>query len=513
MRTAKLSDIIRIATAFFWAVIFAVGGIDTLSALTFEDVSISAGISSPHQSSYLISGQAWGDFDNDGHEDLYVTDTVGSNILYRNVGDGTFVVSTLSGQVSLAGTSGGGATFADFDNDGDQDLLALAFGTDNLFENTSTGFVDVTSTAGLVFEGNGASAAWGDFNQDGYLDLYIANYYFSVPGDPLNQDRLYQNNGNGSFTEVSHLLDIGRMKGPAFAVTFLDYDNDGDLDIYVVNDKLWGNLLWRNDGAGCGQWCFTDVSVMTGAHRPIDGMGIAVGDYDLDGDDDLYFSGQNEMALLRSEIAQGSETFTEVTGPAGVDVAASAWGTVFMDFDNDGWEDLYLATHNPDPGLTNRVFRNNGDSTFTDVSDASGASNAGISMGVAYADYDHDGRVDIVVGNPMDAYYLYRNTSTAGNWLSLSLVGSGPVNRDAVGTLAVLELSDGRSLRRRVHIGSSLGADHQRALHFGLGSANPVELTITWPNGMVEVLDNLPTNQSMIHSFSLPELILNTGFE
>jgi hypothetical protein len=203
-----------------------------------------------------------------------------------------------------------------------------------------------------------------------------------------------------------------------------------------------------------------------------------------------------------------------VTDIAGVNSAAVGWGAVFVDFDNDGLEDIYLATADPLPAEnTNRVFWNNGDSTFTDISIASGASNNGETIGVAYADYDHDGRVDLIIGNRNESYHLYRNTTFAGDWLAVKLFGRGPINRDAVGALAVLELSDGRFLRRRVHIGSSIGADHQRALHFGMGFADPVALTLTWPDGTVEVLDSLPTNQMIEHHYPLPEMIVRIGFE
>jgi hypothetical protein len=486
-------------------------------AITFEDTLGSAGINSDHTyvtESYWITGQAWGDYDNDGLEDLYLTNSSGSNTLYKNLGDGNFEVSTLNPQVSLSGEESGGATFVDYDNDGDQDLLVLNYGLDTLFENTGTSFVDVTSGSGLEVLGKGETAAWGDFNNDSYLDLYVANYsYDDNPPHPLTQDRFYINDGDGTFTETSHLLNVERMDGPAYSVTFVDYDNDRDLDIYVVNDKLYGNLLWRNDGAGCGLWCFTDVSVATGADRPAFGMGIAVGDYDLDGDWDFYFSSIDEQVLLQSQIAQGSDSFLEVSDPAGVNADALGWGTVFVDFDNDGWEDIYLATASQQPGRTNRVFLNQGDSTFLDISEISGASNAGFSVGVAFADYDLDGRIDLVLGNRGDRYYLYRNISTAGAWLSVELNGRGPINRDAVGTLAVLELSDGRMLRRRVHIGSSIGSDHQRALHFGLGAASPVELTLTWPDGTVEVINTLPSNQTITRQSPLPEMILSAGFE
>lgn len=488
-------------------------GIETALAITFEETTTPAGIDSVHQASYDITGQAWGDYDNDGDEDLYLTDNLGPNTLYRNLGDGTFEVSALSAEVSLPNAKSGGATFVDYDNDGDQDLLVVNDGLDSLFENTGSAFMDVSLTAGMVGTGIGESAAWGDFDQDGFLDLYVANYHKANPDDPVNQDRFYRNDGDGTFTEVSGLLDPELMKRPAYAVTFLDYDNDGDPDLYVVNDKEAGNVLWRNDGPGCGTWCFTDVSVISGADRPADGMGIAVGDYDLDGDWDLYYSGTAEQILLQSRVAQGQNSFIEVSDAAGVNFVAGGWGVMFVDFDHDGWEDLYLATFDSLPERSNRVYQNTGSGSFVDVSATSGASNGGTSMGVAYADYDRDGRMDLVLGNYNDGYYLYRNTSTAGDWLSVKLLGRGPVNRDAVGALAVLELSDGRFLRRRVHIGSSFGSDHQRAMHFGLGSADPVALTLTWPDGTVEVIQELPQNQEIVRSYPLSEMIITSGFE
>jgi hypothetical protein len=490
--------------------------ISPVFAITFEDTTGVAGINSLHHPAYTITGQAWGDYDDDGFEDLYLTDGFGANTLYRNVGNGTFVISPVSESVSLPDIASGGATFVDYDNDGDQDLLVLTNGVDKLFLNTGSTFVDVTASAGLVHEGIGESAAWGDFNGDGYLDLYITNFR-GITFGPLDQDHLYLNDGDGSFSNVSALLDIQRMLGPAFAVTFMDYDDDGDQDIYVINDKFFGNVLWRNDGPGCDLWCFTDVSVASGANRPIEGMGIAVGDYDLDGDDDLYFSGDGEMALLQSQLAQGSPVYSEVTVPAGVDVYAEGWGSVFVDFDNDGWEDLFLSTSNDQEGRTDRVFRNTGEGDFDDVSDSSGASDEAISMGVAYADYDRDGRVDLLVGNFYATYRLYRNTSDAGDWLSVRLTGAGPVNRDAVGAVAVLELSDGRMLRRRVHIGSSFGADHQRDLHFGLGKASPVSLNIRWPDGTQKTLTTLPINTRIIQVYTdesdNADSIMSSGFE
>ena len=169
------------------------------------------------------------------------------------------------------------------------------------------------------------------------------------------------------------------------------------------------------------QWCFTDVSVSAGADTPVYGMGVAVGDYDADGDLDLYFSSIGPQVLLQNQTSQGSPTFIDVAEAAGVQSDTIGWGPIFFDYDNDGWLDLYLATFTtlPDPG--NRLFHNKGDGTFTDVSAGSGANDESASMGLAYADYDNDGWVDFIIGNYGDDYVLYRNVAQgeqAGDWLT-----------------------------------------------------------------------------------------------
>ncbi|MCS6863400.1 MAG: VCBS repeat-containing protein, partial [Abditibacteriales bacterium] len=220
---------------------------------------------------------------------------------------------------------------------------------------------------------NTKSASWGDFDNDGFLDLYLANWScYPKCGRPMegDPDRLYRNNGDGTFTDVSHYLG-GSLNGAGFIAGFNDYDNDGDLDIYLVNDE-WvngiGNKLWRNDGPGCLGWCFTQVAEQSGAASKLFGMGLAVGDYDNDGDLDYYYSNAGPMELLQN---QGDGTFREMAEAAGVQAANGiGWGAVFFDYDNDGWRDLYLAiadTTDHKGIAANRLFRNNRDGTFTTV--------------------------------------------------------------------------------------------------------------------------------------------------
>ncbi|MCB1034774.1 MAG: CRTAC1 family protein [Acidobacteria bacterium] len=475
----------------------------------FLDVTVAAGVAAPHHARYLVTGQAWGDYDGDGYPDLYVTDSAGPNTLFHNNGDGTFSVSPHSAAMALPGVESGGAVFADYNNDGWADLYVLNRGANVLYRNDGgQGFTDVTAAAGVGEMGQGESATWGDFDKDGWPDLYVVNWYDHEDEDsPFAHDSFYRNNGDGTFTDITSFLDQTRISGPGYAATFVDYDNDADQDLYVVIDKNWGNLLFRNDGPGCGGWCFTDVSAATGADRPVWGMGISTGDYDLDGDLDFYFSSIGEQVLLQNQTAQGNPVFVEVSQPAGVGPNAIGWGSVFFDYNRDGWLDLYLSA-----ALTsNFLFRNRADGTFEAIQAGSGADHPGFSIGVAKADYDRDGRQDLVVGNYDLGYSLYHNELDNGNhWLSLRLEGRGRVTRDALGTRVVLLLSDGRVFTEEVTSDSSLGAGNDLALFFGFGSATPQTITISWPDGFTEHLTSVPVDTEWHHVYPL---MFADGFE
>lgn len=480
----------------------------------FTDVSVEAGIVDNRLSTDKTIGQAWGDYDNDGWLDLYVTDSHGRNTLYHNEGDGTFTVSPLADQVALADSYSEGVTFIDYDNDGWKDLYVLNWGPNILFRNEGgTEFVDVTETAGVGDAKNGKTAAWGDYDQDGFADLYVANWAcYPDCGRPMtgDKDMLYHNNGDGTFTDVSDLLG-SQTVGAGFVGSFTDFDNDGDLDIYLVNDEFInpiGNKLWRNDGPGCDGWCFTEIAEEAKADTQLMGMGLATSDYDNDGDLDFYFSNAGPMALLQN---QGDGTFADVAEQAGVDVPLGiGWGAVFFDYDNDGWRDLYLAVAEAtkDGSSANPLFRNNRDGSFADVSHISGAvSDAGSSMGVAYADYDKDGDVDLVVGNHDGGYKLYRNEAGAasGNqWLALELVGNGRVNRDAIGAKVWVTTADGLTQLQDVQCGSSLGAGNEMSLHFGLGeNTEATAVTVLWPDGVEQTFANVPANQRVTLDYPL----------
>ena len=499
----------------------------------FHNVSAQAGITAAHRAvwdpdgtgeGYLAVGQAWGDYDNDGLLDLYVTGNLARNVLYHNDGDGTFSVSPLSKSVSLPNVSSGGALWADYDNDGWRDLYVVNSGANVLFHNDGgEGFSDVSSSAGVGDTGKGASATWGDYDGDGYLDLYVVNWSCLPECQPedvsLSRDTLYHNLGDGTFEDATALLEADKTLGAGFAASFFDYDNDGDADLYVVNDKMAnpiGNVLWRNDGPGCGAWCFTDVSAAAGVDAKMHSMGLAVGDYDNDGNQDVFAT--NMMSPMALERNLGDGRFEDSSAAAGVQVLdthreAVGWGTSFFDYDNDGRLDLYLATsamaagppgmyggqqpnmedmHHPYPDL---LYRNDGDGAFSPVP-LGDDTDEHATMGFAYADYDDDGRVDFVQGNWNEGYALYHNDSSAeSNWLTVDLVGDGTVNRDAAGARVYLTDSDGVTQMREVILGSSLGAGNDPRLHFGLGAATVDTLSVVWPNGLKQTFQQVPHNQ------------------
>ncbi len=518
-------------------------GLSYAQSLIFKDVSNQAGINASHRAvwspetkqGYLAVGQAWADYNHDGWLDLYVTGNLDSNVLYKNEGDGSFSVSELTEQVALAKSQSGGALWADYDNDGWSDLYVLNHGANVLFHNDAgKGFTDVTEFADVGDTGKGSSAAWGDYDQDGFLDLYVVNWSCLPECQPgnlsQNQDRLYHNQGNRTFKDVSNLLRGEKDLGAGFAAVFFDYDNDGDPDIFVANDKMdnpIGNVLWRNDGAGCEGWCFADASEEARLDNEMHAMGVAVGDYNNDEKPDLYIS--NMLSPLSLEQNRGRGHFDDVSEEAGVMVLDTnretvGWGTGFFDYDNDGWPDLYLATtaipgrapgmyggSQPDMEDFQRpypdfLYHNNQDGSFSQLDSSVIENNDKATMGFAYADYNNDGKMDFVQGNWNEGYNLYQNVvPSTNNWLSLDLKGSGSINRDAAGAKVYVSDSNGLKQMQEVILGSSLGSGNDTRLHFGLGSANLVSVEVIWPNGYSETFTDLPENQFSTLTYNNPE--------
>ena len=305
----------------------------------FEDVAGLVGLELSHDLGDVCSpppignGSAWADVDNDGDVDLFVTSRGGSNKLYRNDGDTTgdgipdFTDVAASAGVAANAENSLSSVFIDYDNDGDQDLYVTKWGGNTLYENqlTDTGlaqFTDVTDFAGVANQGRGMTTAWADFDQDGYLDFYIGKHK-NCGEDPESADALYRSNGDGTFDDVTDWLgpegSFPQSIGLGFAPGWVDYDNDGDLDLYLANDLIdelvdYPNVLWRNDGPDGDSWVFTDVSVGSGANQGVNAMGLGVGDYNNDGWFDLAFSNIGKNYLLEN---QQDGTFADVSAQAG----------------------------------------------------------------------------------------------------------------------------------------------------------------------------------------------------
>lgn len=506
----------------------------------FENVTTTAGVEVDHAIDVhmdplgIDTGVAWGDFDNDGWVDVYVTnkDTSVADVLFKNNTDGTFTDVTNSAFSPLPKQSGSGAAFADYDNDGDLDLYVCRSGENALFQNNGDAtFTDVTVTAfagAPVDSGRTQTVSWGDYDNDGYLDFFYANH--ETWGDPppspdtVRKDHLFHNNGNGTFTDVSDLLGDARDTY-GFTGSWVDYDNDGDVDLYLITDCKYGTAkkdpdkqtadeadfkLWRNDGSdGVGGWIFSEIANSIGLGLCANGMGLATGDYNSDGFLDFAYSNIGPSGLLEN---QGDGTYANVAAARGVefgtstdDIETVSWGLEFFDYDNDGYEDLYIVagwlTGFQPVNMANALFQNNGPPNydFTDVSLSSGADDSSRSRTVALADYDHDGYLDIFIGNYGYPTRLLRNTksNTGNNWLCVELQGTVS-NRNGIGARLTAKTTGGFSSIREIRSGSSLGAGTEIAAYFGLGAISTLDtLRVRWPGGTVQTLTNVSANQRM----------------
>ncbi|MGH2654896.1 MAG: CRTAC1 family protein, partial [Actinomycetota bacterium] len=480
----------------------------------FENVTEAAGLATEHVAivdcTDYSAGAAWGDVNGDGLLDLYLPHQGAPAQLWIQEPGGSFVDEAVARGVEDPDRIGIGAVFADYDNDGDQDLYVVNDGPNRLYENDGVGvFTDVTETANVGDPGGGTSASWGDYDGDGFLDLYVTNY-FRCPKQRFD-DVLYHNEGDGTFTDVTDLLraDATPLDGLGFQAAWFDYDGDGDLDLLLANDYISHdvpNILWRNDGPDPDLgWRFTNVSQSSGMGVAMNSMGIGVGDYDRDLDLDVAVSNIAPTKLFTND---GGGMFSERGVDAGVarpkqrsGVLSITWGLAFVDLNNDGWEDLYVAAGSlsaiePEP-QPNAVFANAGDGAFYDLSAPSMADDPGVSRGVALADYDRDGRVDVYVVNQRGHPRLYRNVTVgAGHWLEVDLTGTAS-NADGCGAWLEADLPGGGTLIRQVFCGSvGLGSGSDPVVHLGLGEAVQVnELRIRWPSGTVQTLTDVDADQ------------------
>jgi len=491
------------------------------------------------------TGVAIFDYDNDGWPDIFVVNGTTlegfpkgkepTNHLYRNNHDGTFTDVTVKAGLAANGW-GQGVCVGDYDNDGWEDLYVTYYGHNRLYHNQNGVFTEVAQKAGVAGTGKawGSGCAFVDYDRDGKLDLIVANYVdFDVttapaPGDrpsclwkgvpvmcgprglPAAKNILYHNRADGTFEDVTAKAHIDKADGfYALSVSTLDYDDDGWPDIYVACDST-PSILYHNNHDGT----FTDVAVTAGAAfnedgREQAGMGSTIGDYNGDGRLDIFKTNFSDdtSTLYRNN---GDGTFEDVTSAAGLGLYTKylGWGTMFFDFDNDGWPDLILVNGHVYPEVDKQhlgssyqepriLYRNNGNGTFADISENAGPgiTTLASSRGLAVGDLWNDGKLSAVVSNMNAPPSLLVNQMRSPNhWIAFHTIGTTS-NRDAIGARIMVK-AGGRLLVNEVRSGSSYISTSDMRVHFGLGAASKLEsVQIRWPNGATEQFANLKIDQ------------------
>ncbi len=482
----------------------------------------------------LGGGASLLDFDGDGWLDIFLTGggdfekprkIIGrDSALFRNLGDGRFEKNSQEAGIAFAPHYSHGSAVADFDHDGLPDVLVTGYGGLVFFSNMGDGtFVESTHSAGLTDHLWSSSAAWGDLNGDGHLDLYIAHYAdWSWDNHPFCKgpkgkreicpprrfqplpDTVYLNQGDGTFRDASR--DVGLSKvGKGLGVVIADVNLDGLADVYVGNDEV-PNFLYRNLGNGK----LKDVAEESGTSRGETGiaegsMGVDVGDYNNDGIPDIFVANfeREAFGLYRND---GGMNFTHVSQGTGITALGGlyvGWGSVFFDFDCDGDEDIFVISGHVIRYPTNAplkqkaiLLENREGKRFVNVASAAGDYFHQDSMGrgVALGDCDNDGDQDLIVVRTNQPVSLLTNeTNTENGWLSVRLIGRAS-SRQPIGAVVFLETTSGHQMRQ-VKGGSSYASTSDPRLHFGLGKANIRRLEIRWPSGRKQIIDNLAPNQ------------------
>ena len=520
----------------------------------FTDVALQAGLTQPivygtsGVVTYIIEsmggGCAFFDYDNDGWIDIFIlggrtlggTPPGSGNRLYHNNRDGTFSDVTEKSRLADPGWAVG-VCVGDYDNDGFEDLFLTYYGHNRLYHNNGDGtFADVTARAGLLHAGNrfGAGCTFLDYNRDGHLDLFVANYvdfdlatapkpstqvatcsyqgvavYCGPRGLPLPSHALYRNNGDGTFTDVSKASGIDSVRTSyGLTAVALDIDEDGWPDIYVACDST-PSLLYMNNHDGT----FREEALLRGLAVSADGqamagMGIAPGDYDLDGHIDIFKTHYQQQSNGLYHCS-GKGEFDDFTVGAGVasERRYVSWGNGIVDLDNDGWPDIFYVTGNVYPELERTfarfparsqpiIFRNLHNGKFVEIGGEAGPALAAhhCSRGCAFGDFDNDGDLDILVMNQNEPPSLIRNDAPNGkHWIKVRLEGTKS-NRSAIGARVLVRYGGKVQAQERMSQSSYCSANDAR-LHFGLGNAATADVEVRWPSGLVETLKAVAADQ------------------
>lgn len=520
----------------------------------FTDVAKAAGLTEPtiygsiDKIKFIIEsmggGCAFFDYDNDGWMDIFIlggtrlegAPAAATNRLYRNNRDGTFTDVTLKAGLHDVGWACG-VCVGDYNNDGHEDLFCTYYGQNKLYRNNGDGtFTNVTKPAGLLNSSPrfGTGASFIDYNRDGLLDLFVANYvqfdlenpplptaenptcnyegitvYCGPRGLPAGYHSLYRNNGDGTFTDVSKESGISAHRGSyGLTVVAADFDNDGWSDIFVACDSTPSLLLMNNHDGTFREEALQRGVAVSGDGYEQSGMGVGVGDLSLTGNTDLFVTHfQRETNGLYHN--KGGGEFDDVTREAhiGVETRYVGWGAGIGDLDNDGFPDIFMVTGNVYPEIEKVfpqypfkgpriVFRNLGDHTFEELLEEAGPAFQAMhaSRGSAFGDFDNDGDLDILVMNVNEPPSLLRNDAPAQNhWIKFKLIGTKS-NRSAIGSRVVVRYGTKMQAQQLLSQSSYLSCSDPR-LHFGLGAETKVDADIYWPNGLHESFKQLAANQ------------------
>ena len=542
----------RLALAFASLFSFAATALPA-GQIQFEDIASDAGVNFTlrnsasgrfHQIELMVAGVAAFDYNNDGCQDIYFINGAAipslekegpdyHNRLFRNNCDLTFTDVTETAGVAGKGYSMAVAT-ADYDNDGWADIFVAGVNHNTLYRNLGNGrFEDVTKKAGLegIHPDYGKmwaiSAGWFDYDNDGWLDLFISNYVqWDLETEPQCDspdtlfychpdvyeglpDQLYRNNGDGTFTDVSEQTGLLDYIGKGMGVAFADFNGDGFTDVFVANDSV-PHFLFENLAGERFQELALEAGVAVREDgAPIAGMGVDFRDFDNDGRPDVVISGMiNDTFQLFRNTGDELMYFEDQTAHSGLAVgtrSVTGWSLGMYDLDNDGWKDLFFASsHFPDSPyvdsslLANRLFRNLGNGRFEDVTRSAGPDfqKPALHHGSAFADFDNDGRIDVagsVLNGP--AKLFHNITPDAGNWLALRLEGVAS-NRNGIGAEVTVTLPGGKRLVNHVTTSVGYASSSELPVRFGLGEVTEVErVRIRWPSGRVQELDGVLVNR------------------